>query len=145
MSQNLVAFSKYMNHGFSGYISLISIQETKGQLISNCLFVVFTFFQKTNENKSTRSKVEFVRSFFGRNLGLEKSFRISWCKFIANQFWERFKTASHIFFVLVPLEYHKPDFIDIRIMTQLTHHNFVESHFLTTMSFQKQCKQKLSF
>ena len=40
----------------------------KGQLISKCLFGVFTFFQKTNENKSTSSKVEFVRSFFGRNV-----------------------------------------------------------------------------
>ena len=48
----------------------------KGQLISKCLFYVFTFFQKTNENKSTISKVEFVRSFFGRNVGLKKSFRI---------------------------------------------------------------------
>ena len=28
-------------------------QITKGQLISKCLFGVFTFFQKTNENKST--------------------------------------------------------------------------------------------
>ena len=48
----------------------------KGQLISKCLFGVFTFFQKTNENKSTSSKVEFVRSFFGRNVGLKQSFRI---------------------------------------------------------------------
>ena len=44
----------------------------KGQLISKCLFGV----QKTNRNKSTRTKVEFVRSFFGRNVGLKKSFRI---------------------------------------------------------------------
>ena len=29
-----------------------------------------------NENKSTRSKVEFVRLFFGRNVGMKKSFRI---------------------------------------------------------------------
>ena len=54
---------------------------SKGQLISKCLFgvfylSVFTFFQKTNENKSTSSKVEFVGSFFGRNVGLKKSFRI---------------------------------------------------------------------
>ena len=48
----------------------------KGQLISKCLFGVFTFFQKTNENKSTSSKVKFVCSFFGRNVGLKKSFRI---------------------------------------------------------------------
>ena len=45
---------------------------TKGQLILKCLFGCFTFFQKTNKNKSTSSKVEFVRSFFGKNLGLKK-------------------------------------------------------------------------
>ena len=50
---------------------------SKGQLISKCLFGVFTFFQKMNENKSTSSKVELVYSFFGRNVGLKKSFRIS--------------------------------------------------------------------
>ena len=49
---------------------------TRGQLISKCLFGVFTFFQKTNENKLTSSKVEFVRLFFGRNVSLKKSFRI---------------------------------------------------------------------
>ena len=48
----------------------------KGQLISKCLFGVFTFFRKTNEHKSTSSKVEFVCLFFGRNIGLKKSFRI---------------------------------------------------------------------
>ena len=46
--------------------------QTKGHLISKCLFGVINFFQKTNENKSTRSKVEFVCSFFGRNVGLKK-------------------------------------------------------------------------
>ena len=46
--------------------------NTKGQLISKCLFGVFIFFQKTNKNKSTGSKNEFVCSFFGRNVGLEK-------------------------------------------------------------------------
>ena len=45
---------------------------SKGQLISKCLFGVLTFFQKTNENKSTSSKTEFVLSFFGRNVGLKK-------------------------------------------------------------------------
>ena len=35
------------------------------------------FLPKTNENKSTSSKVEFVRWFFGINVGLKKSFRIS--------------------------------------------------------------------
>ena len=38
----------------------------KGQLISKGLFGAFTFSQKTNENKSTSSKDELFRSFFGR-------------------------------------------------------------------------------
>jgi hypothetical protein len=53
-------------HVFSSHV--------KGQLISKCLFGVFNFLQKTNENKSQSSKIEFVRSFFGGNLGLKKSF-----------------------------------------------------------------------
>ena len=48
----------------------------KGQLISKCLFWCLHFLPKINKNKSTSSKVEFVRSFFGRNVGLKKSFRI---------------------------------------------------------------------
>ena len=40
--------------------------STKGQLISKGLFGAFTFSQKTNENKSTSSKDELFRSFFGR-------------------------------------------------------------------------------
>ena len=38
----------------------------KGQIISKCLFGVFNFFQKTNENTSHISKNELIRSFFGR-------------------------------------------------------------------------------
>ena len=38
-------------------------------------FGVFNFLQKTNENKSHSSKIEFVCSFFGGNVGLKKSFR----------------------------------------------------------------------
>ena len=41
-------------------------QLAKGQIISKCLFGVFNFFQKTNENKSHSSRNEFVCSFFGR-------------------------------------------------------------------------------
>ena len=41
-----------------------------------CIFGVFTSFQKTNKNESKSSKFEFVRSFFGRNVGSKKSFRI---------------------------------------------------------------------
>ena len=40
--------------------------EAKGQSISKCLFGVFNFFNKTNENTSHSSKNEFIRSFFGR-------------------------------------------------------------------------------
>ena len=49
---------------------------TKGQLISKCLFGAFNFLQKTNENKSHSSKIEFVRSFYGGNVSLKKSFRL---------------------------------------------------------------------
>ena len=51
----------------------------KGQLISKCPFDIVNFFQKTNESKSHSthsSKVEFIRSFFGRNVSLKKSFRL---------------------------------------------------------------------
>ena len=46
----------------------------KGQLISKCLFGVFNFLQKTNENMSHNSKIEFVCSLFGGNVGLKNSF-----------------------------------------------------------------------
>ena len=50
----------------------------KGQLISKCLFGVFNFFQKTNENKSTRGiivvKLNSLVRFFWRNVSLKKSF-----------------------------------------------------------------------
>ena len=51
-------------------------QFAKGQLISKWFFDVFDFLQKPNENKYHSSKVEFVRSFFERNVGLKKSFQI---------------------------------------------------------------------
>ena len=49
---------------------------SKDQLISKSFFGVFNFFQKTNKNKSHSSKVEFIRSFFGRNISLKKLFRL---------------------------------------------------------------------
>ena len=63
------------------FCQLIWLNFIKGQLISKFLLGVFNFFQKTNENKSTwgiivSSKVEFIRLFFGRNVGLKKSFRL---------------------------------------------------------------------
>ena len=52
----------------------LSLQEwSKGQLISKCIFGIFTSFKKRNEKKSTSSKVEFVRSFLGRNISLKVS------------------------------------------------------------------------
>ena len=74
-SRNYVLNSSY-SYNTDSYFGQIVLCLTKGQLISKCLFGVFTFFQKTKKNKSTSSKVEFVRSFFGRNVGLKKSFRI---------------------------------------------------------------------
>ena len=64
------------------YIVIISVptlvvdisELTKGQLISKCLFGIVNFFQKTNKSKSQSNKVEFIRSLFGRNVSLKKSF-----------------------------------------------------------------------
>ena len=49
--------------------------DPKDHLISKDLFVVFNFLQKTNQNKSHSSRIEFLCSFFGRNVSLIKSFR----------------------------------------------------------------------
>ena len=51
--------------------------EAKGQSISKCLFGVFNFFNKTNENTSHSSKNEFICSFFGRIHGLTICFEIN--------------------------------------------------------------------
>ena len=49
---------------------LLHFLYPKGDIISKCLFGVFKFFQKTNENKSIRDiiavKSIFFRLFFGR-------------------------------------------------------------------------------
>ena len=57
--------------------------DTKGQLISKCLFGVFNFFQKMNENKSTwgvivHSKVEFVCSFLEETSAWKNHFDYVW-------------------------------------------------------------------
>ena len=49
--------------------------RTKSQIISKCLFGVFNFFQKTNENTSHSSRNEFIGSFFGRIHSLTICFR----------------------------------------------------------------------
>ena len=71
---------------------------TKGQLISKCLFGVFTFFQETNGNKVTSSKVQFVHSFFGRNVSLKKSFRI--CLTFKLNFFNTFFLSKQIWHLL---------------------------------------------
>ena len=48
--------------------------SAKGQIFSKCLIGAFTFSQKTNENKSTSSKDELFRSFFGRKWKIYKTF-----------------------------------------------------------------------
>ena len=45
-------------------------QSQRYQDTNNACFVVYVF-QKTNKNKSHSSKIEFVRSFFGGNVGLK--------------------------------------------------------------------------
>ena len=47
----------------------------KGQIISKGLFGILEFSPKTNERIRRSSKNEFVRSFFGRIRGYQKSFR----------------------------------------------------------------------
>ena len=60
-----------MHGGF--FITFVQQAQAKGQLISKCIFGVFTFFQKKTENKSTSSKVNFVCSFFWKKHRLEKN------------------------------------------------------------------------
>jgi hypothetical protein len=44
---------------------------TKGQLILKCLFGVFNFFKKINENMLHSSKNEVIRLFFWKNSWLD--------------------------------------------------------------------------
>ena len=52
------------------------VTKPKGQIISKGRFGVLEFSQKTNERICRSSKNEFVRSFFGRIRGYQKSFEI---------------------------------------------------------------------
>ena len=54
---------------------LVSCLIIKGQIISKCLFRVFNFFQKRNENTSHISKNELICSFFRRIHDLTICFR----------------------------------------------------------------------
>ena len=49
--------------------------DIKGQIISKANCQAQGFFKKMNENTSHTSKNEFIRSFFGRILGLTICFR----------------------------------------------------------------------
>ena len=59
-------------------LELVLLSSFKGHLISKCLFGVFNFSQKTNENKSTWGiivvKSNFFVRFFGRIEDTKKSF-----------------------------------------------------------------------
>ena len=66
-------FSHYVFRNWSYKKMLLA----KGQLISKCLFGVFNFFQKMNENTSHSSKNKFFRSLFGRIYGLT-AIKINW-------------------------------------------------------------------
>ena len=66
----IIGWSTTTTHTTNTATSTTPTTSTKGQIISKCLFGVFNFFQKTNANTSHTSKNEFIRSFFGRILGL---------------------------------------------------------------------------
>jgi hypothetical protein len=58
----------------------LSLPVCKGQIILKCLFSVFNFHQKNEQNQVKlrfhSRRVEFVRSFFGGNVCLKKLFRL---------------------------------------------------------------------
>ena len=56
------------------YFSMQFFLQPKGQLISKANQSSRGFFQKTNENTLHSSKNKFIRSFFGRILGLTVCF-----------------------------------------------------------------------
>ena len=56
-------------------ITKTALIEGKGQIISKGLLGILEFSQKTNEQIRRSSKNEFVRLFFGRIRGYQKSFR----------------------------------------------------------------------
>ena len=68
---------------------------TKGQIISKGLFGILEFSQKTNERIRHSSKNEFVRSFFGRIRGYQKSFR-NYLTFSHTRGNKTSKTRSHL-------------------------------------------------
>ena len=73
-SENIVKRTYPCPHCGEVCFNSFHILLLKGQLISKCLLGVFNFLQKRNKNKSYTSTVEFVRSFFGGNVGLKNHF-----------------------------------------------------------------------
>ena len=67
---------------------------TKGQLISKRFISGRGFSQKTNKKSSHTSKNEFIRSFFGRILGLTICFR-SWLTFNENLKFRNYLMKIH--------------------------------------------------
>ena len=76
----------------------ICYAQLKVSQFRNVFFGVFTFFQKMNKNKSTSSKVKFVRSFFGRNVSLKKSFWICLTFSTLLNFGKRYKDDLKVIF-----------------------------------------------
>ena len=72
---NRVIYTVHRGVFFHFHFRWIYYCHSKDEIISKCLFGVFNFFQKMNENTS---KNEFIRSFFGRILGLTIFFEINW-------------------------------------------------------------------
>ena len=60
---------------YKNWLISSSLMTFKGQIISKCSFVILQFSQKTDKRIRRRSRNEFVRSFFGRIRGDQKSFR----------------------------------------------------------------------
>ena len=94
---------------------MVKPANIKGQLISKCLFGVFNFFQNTNGNKFVfvmryhSNKVEFVRSVFGRNVGLKNSYQL--CLIFKNKlqrnsinkilgFWSSIRIFDEIIYIV---------------------------------------------
>jgi hypothetical protein len=71
---------------------LTKILKVKGQIISKCLFGVFNFFQKTNENTSHSSKNKFICSFFEELTAWQFAFKISWP--LVNLIYIQFSTKN---------------------------------------------------
>ena len=62
---------------YKNWLISSSLMTFKGQIISKCSFVILQFSQKTDKRIRRRSRNEFVRSFFGRIRGDQKSSNLS--------------------------------------------------------------------